>query len=388
MNKMTIGVITGSRADYGLLRWVIKGIKESKELKLHLYVTGMHLSSIHGDSLNEIHNDGILSYTKIETQLSSDTAASVSKSIGLGVIGFADSFSQSRPDLLVILGDRYEVMPAAISALPFQIPIAHLHGGERTEGLIDEGIRHSITKLSHLHFVSTEEYRNRVIQLGECPNRVENVGALGIDNINKLSLLKKEEIENKINFKFGKKNLLVTYHPVTLCFTDQEHEICEILDALETFKDITIIFTMTNADPYSHGIWLKIKQFKKFNPNSLIIENMGSLVYLSILQVVDGVLGNSSSGIIEAPSLQTWTIDVGDRQKGRVKAESVIKCSGKKKDVVKAINQIFSDGSKTMIKKFKNPYGSGGASSKIVQKLKLVTPESLIQKKFYTTINS
>ena len=338
-----ICVITGTRADYGLLRWVIDGLDKSNKLKLQLIVTGMHLSPEYGMTINEIKKDGYKVTKILEMLLSSDTPSGISKSIGLGIIGFADIFHSLKPDLIVVLGDRYEILSACIAAMTARIPIAHLHGGETTEGVIDEAIRHSITKMSHLHFVATNEYKKRVIQLGEDPEHIFQVGGLGIDNIKNLNLLDKKELERTLNFKFAEKNLLVTFHPETLQKMKSGIQLNALLNALKTQSDSKIIFTMPNADTESRILASKIRNFCDKSPNTKLFTSLGQLKYLSCLQYVDAVIGNSSSGLIEMPSFKKATINIGERQKGRISAQSVINCKADKIAIIKALKKVFSE---------------------------------------------
>ena len=378
-----ICVVTGTRAEYGLLRWVIDGLDKSPSINLQLIATGMHLSYEYGMTIREIKKDGYKISNEIEMLLSSDTPVGISKSIGLGIIGFADAYSSLKPDMVVLLGDRFEILSAAIAAMTARIPIAHIHGGEATEGLIDESIRHSITKMSHLHFVATEEYRKRVIQLGENPKNVFNVGGLGIDNINKLSLLSKREIENVLNLYFNKRNLLITYHPVTLEENSSFYQIDQLLHALDQQKETNIIFTMPNADMESRILSKKIKQFCDKKSNAYLFTSLGQLNYLSCLQFVDAVIGNSSSGLLEVPSFKKGTINIGDRQKGRICAKSVINCQAESKAIINAINHIYSEEFRAILSSVNNPYGEGGASAKIVNKLENVGVRGLLKKKFF-----
>lgn len=369
--KINIAVVTGSRADYGLLYWTMKKLQSDKNFNLKIFVTGMHLSFEYGLTYKIIENDGFEICEKIETVLSSDTPSSISKSIGLGIIGFADAFNRHKIDMLLILGDRYEIFAAVIAAHINQIKIAHCHGGELTEGLIDDGIRHSITKFSNLHLVSTDIYGKRVIQLGENPKFVVNVGALGIENIYRLKLLSKYELEKKLNFKFAKNNILVTYHPVTLEKNKTEEKIKMLLDIASGFKDINFYFTFSNSDTFGRVINNKIIEATIKHKNIFSFVNLGQLNYLSLMKNVDCVLGNSSSGIIEAPSFNIYTINIGDRQRGRVRAKSVIDKKENKKEIKEAIEYIFSKNKHTKKKFPKSPYDSGYSSDKIVSSLKV-----------------
>jgi GDP/UDP-N,N'-diacetylbacillosamine 2-epimerase (hydrolysing) len=376
-------VVTGTRAEYGLLRWVIDGSAKSNLLELQLCATGMHLSPEFGLTYKEIEADGYQIDSKVEMLLSSDTASGVTKSMGLGLISFADEFERLKPDLTLILGDRYEIMCAAMAATIARIPIAHLHGGEKTEGAFDEAIRHSITKMSHLHFVAAEEYRNRVVQLGEHPDTVFNVGGLGIDNILNLDLLSRSDLEDSLNFKLGSKNALVTFHPATLEKKTAGAQMEEVLTALKRLEDFNIIFTMPNSDPDSRIIIEKIEKFCLGNAKAIAYTSLGQIRYLSCLKYVDLVLGNSSSGLTEVPSFQIPTINIGDRQKGRIKAESVIDCEPVAAEISKAILKALSHEFREDCKKVENPYGSGGASEKILDLVNSINFNNLINKKFY-----
>ena len=385
MIRRKICVVTGTRAEYGLLYWLMKEIDADPELGLQIIATGMHLSSEFGNTYQQIESDGFVIDKKIDIELSSDSEVGISKSMGLGVIGFASALDDLNPDLCIVLGDRFEIFSAVSAAMIAKIPVAHLHGGEATEGLIDEPIRHSITKMSHLHFTAAEEYKNRVIQLGEQPNRVFNVGALGIDNINKLKLLSKEAFEKAINFKLGKKNILVTFHPVTLENSTAKIQFKELLDALEELQDTKIIFTKANSDTNGRVINSMIDGYVANHNNTISFTSMGQLNYLSALQFVDAVVGNSSSGLLEAPSFNIGTIDIGDRQKGRIKAKSVISCLSIKKDISKSLNKIYSKAFQDVISNTKNPFGTGGASKNIVNIIKNISLNEIVKKTFYFT---
>ncbi|GAB6189625.1 UDP-N-acetylglucosamine 2-epimerase [Marinitoga arctica] len=362
MNKICI--FTGTRAEYGLLYPLMRKIKEENEFELQIIVSGMHLSPEFGLTYKDIEKDGFEINEKVEILLSSDDAIGINKSIGLGLISFSDALKRLDPDVLIVLGDRFEALSIAITAYIMNIPIVHLHGGERTEGALDEGIRHSITKLSYLHFTSTEEYRKRVIQLGESPERVFNVGAIGLDNIRKLKLLKKEELEKELGFKFGMKNILFTYHPVTLNKDKLDVELKEIFKALEDLinGDYSIIITKSNADEGGRKINRYIDEFSLKYPNKILaVTNLGTLKYLSTMQYVDIVMGNSSSGLIEAPSFKIPTINIGERQQGRVKGNSIIDAKPIKKELLKAVQIAESIDRKSIM----NPYDQYGATQKI-----------------------
>ena len=383
MMQKKICVVTGTRAEYGLLYWLMKEIETDKDLELQIIVTGMHLSPEFGNTYRQIEKDGFVITCKVDMLLSSDSEIGISKSIGLGMIGFADAFSDLQPDLIIVLGDRFEIISAVSAAMIAKKPVAHIHGGEATEGLIDEPIRHSITKMSHLHFTAAEKYRDRVVQLGEQPVTVFNVGGLGIDNINKLKLLSKEEFENVINFKLGTNNLLVTFHPVTLETLTAEVQFKELLNSLDELQNTRIIFTKANSDTDGRVINRMIDDFVASRHNTVAFTSMGQLNYLSALQFMDAVVGNSSSGLLEAPSFNIGTIDIGDRQKGRIKADSVISCLPKREDISKSLIKLYSKGFQNKVKNVKNPYGSGGASKKIVNNIKDVNLDEIIKKSFY-----
>jgi GDP/UDP-N,N'-diacetylbacillosamine 2-epimerase (hydrolysing) len=380
---MKICVITGTRAEYGLLYWLMKGIKADNALELQIIVTGMHLSPEFGLTYQEIEKSFQID-KKIEMLLSSDTSVGISKSMGLAQISFAEAFDDLKPDAIIVLGDRYEIFSTVSAAMIAKIPIVHLHGGETTEGVIDESIRHSITKMSHLHFVATEEYKNRVIQLGEHPSTVFNIGGMGIENIKKSTLLTKEEFEESIAFKLNKKNILITFHPVTLEKNTSKKQFQELLDAVDELEDTNIIFTKANSDIDGRVINQMIDQYVLKNSYKAVgFTSLGQLRYLSALQFVDAVVGNSSSGIIEAPSFQIGTINIGDRQKGRIKANSVLDCLPNKHAIIQSLIKIYSNKFQESLKTIQNPYGDGCASKKIIKILKTIKLENLLKKKFF-----
>ena len=379
-----ICVVTGSRAEYGLLRYLMQQIDATSEFKLQIVVTGMHLSPEYGLTYEEIEKDGFTINKKLEMLLSSDTPSAISKSTGLGIIGFSDVFNDLNPDLLVVLGDRYEVLAASMAAMFAKIPIAHIHGGETTQGAYDEAIRHSITKMSWWHFVATEEYKTRVIQLGESPSRVYNVGGLGVDSIQKTNLLSQKELVKNTGIKFGKKNLLITYHPVTLDDGTSQKHFESLLKVLKELKDTYLIFTMPNSDSDGRIIKRMIDDFVKINSKvSISFSSMGSLNYLSTLQFVDGVVGNSSSGLAEAPTFKIGTINIGDRQDGRIKAESVIDSNPDQKSITNTINKLYSKEFQHKLKTVSNPYGKGKATEKIMKILKKTKIPDELKKEFY-----
>lgn len=380
-----ICVVTGTRAEYGLLRPLIKRINEDNELRLQLVVTGMHLSPEFGLTYKEIEEDGFVIDEKIEMLLSSDTAEGISKSMGLAMIGFADTFERLKPNMVVVLGDRYEIFAAATSAMVFRVPIAHIHGGETTEGVLDEVFRHSITKMSYLHFTSTEEYRKRVIQLGEEPSRVFNVGAIGIESIKTLDLLDKKELEQNINFKFGFKTALVTFHPVTLENNTAKDQFQELLNTLDKFDDLKLIFTKANSDIDGRIVNSMIDDYVNKNKDKAIVFNsMGQLRYLSAMKYVDLVIGNSSSGILEAPSFNIPTINIGDRQKGRIQGETIINCRSAEEEIYKSILLGLSADFKEKIKSSVSPYGEGNVTEKILYIIKYSLNKGIeLKKSFY-----
>jgi len=376
-------VITGTRAEYGLLYWLMKEIVADNELELQLIVTGMHLSPEFGLTYKEIEKEFKID-KKIEMLLSSDTSIGISKSMGLAQISFSEAYEELKPDIVVVLGDRYEIFSATSAAMIANIPLAHLHGGETTEGAFDESIRHCITKMSHLHFTATDEYKNRVIQLGEHPNRVFNVGGMGIENIKRLKLLTRDEFEESIDFKLNKKNILVTFHPVTLENSTAKEEFQELLDAIDELKDTNIIFTKANSDTDGRIINQMIDEYvSKESNKSICFTSLGQLRYLSALQYVNAMVGNSSSGLLEAPSFKIGTINIGDRQKGRKKANSIIDCEPNKKSIKKAFKKLYFLEFQNSLVNVKNPYGDGCSSQKIIKEIKKVDLKNILKKSFY-----
>ncbi|BCL60659.1 UDP-N-acetyl glucosamine 2-epimerase [Desulfomarina profundi] len=383
-NKRKICVMTGTRAEYGLLVPLLKKIQNSEKLKLQLIVTGTHLSPEFGLTYKEIPVDGFGIDRKIEMLLSSDSPVGIGKSMGVAQIGFADAFEDLKPDMLVVLGDRFEILSAVSTALIFRIPVAHIHGGELTEGAVDDAIRHAVSKMSHLHFTATDSYRNRVIQLGEQPDTVYRVGALGLENINNIDLLEREEFEKSIDFKLGEKNLLVTFHPETLGENSVGKQFGELLDALDSLDDTKIIFTKPNADTDGRIIIQMIDEYvKKNRENTRAFSSLGQVRFLSALQFMDGVVGNSSSGIIEVPSFGIGTVNIGDRQKGRLFAESVISCRPERKDIEKALEQLYKKEFRESLNTITNPYMGKDVSRKIVTVIEEYNWEKSLKKSFY-----
>jgi GDP/UDP-N,N'-diacetylbacillosamine 2-epimerase (hydrolysing) len=382
--KRTICVITGTRADYGLLKPLIDEIRSDATLIFRLIVTGSHLSPEFGSTCTDIEHDGVPVAERIEMLLSSDTPVSVCKSMGLAVIGFSETYSRMKPDIVVVLGDRYEILCAVEAALMHRIPLAHISGGETTEGTLDDSMRHAITKMSHLHFTSTEVYRKRVIQMGESPEMVFNVGALGIDNIRKMRLLTREELTKELGITFNRYNLLVTFHPVTLDENSGIKHFIILLDELRKLTNTNIIFTKANADTGGRAINDLIDGFVAKQPAaSFVFSSMGQQRYLSTMSQIDAVVGNSSSGIVEAPALKVGTINIGDRQKGRVKAASVIDCLPEKNSIQEAIQQVTSQSFKEQLKCIENPYGRGDAAAKIMKVLGRYELKGLVNKKYH-----
>lgn len=382
--KRTICIVTGTRAEFGLLYWLMKEITDDEALELQLVVTGMHLSPEFGLTYQDIEASGFRIAKKIEILLSSDTPVGIAKSMGLGLISFAEAFAELKPDLLVLLGDRFETLAAAAAATVSRIPVGHIHGGEITEGVMDEAFRHAITKMSWLHFTATEDYRNRVIQLGEHPARVFNTGAPGLDNIRQLPLLAKSELEKALEFPLGKHNLLITFHSVTLEQATAQQQFAQLLQALDDLKDTHLIFTMPNADTDGRIIMQQINDYvAQHHHKARAFTSLGQLKYLSALQYVDAVVGNSSSGLIEAPSFKIATVNIGDRQKGRIMAESVISCPPEHEAIRAAIQKALSPAFKTVLARVQNPYGQAGASTRIKEILKSADLSAELKKTFY-----
>lgn len=380
-----ICVVTATRAEYGLLKCLLDDIQNDPQLELQIISTGSHLSPEFGYTNLQILDDGFRVNKQIEILLSSDTPVGVSKSMGLAQISFAEAFEELRPDLVVVLGDRYELIPIVSAANIARIPVAHLNGGELTEGAIDELIRHAITKLSQLHFTAMEEYSRRVIQMGESPDRVFNIGEVGLDNILRMELLSKSAFEDSIGVKLKQKNLLFTYHPETTQSVDEiAADFNHILAALDTLDDCLIVFTKANADVGGRLINKMIDQYvADHKDKSVAFTSLGQLRYLSALQYVDAVVGNSSSGIVEAPSFRIASINIGSRQKGRVRADSTIDVEVEKQQIIDAIATIYTDAFQERLHTVINPYGQGNSSQKLVSIIKSVDLSKLKSKKFY-----
>ena len=377
-----ICVVTGSRAEYGILRGLMKAIKDDPDFTLQVIATNQHLSKRQGETYNEIERDGFHIDYKVymADDEAPDNANTTAKAISRGVSGFADAFDSLKPDMLIILGDRYEMLAVASTALVYRIPITHLHGGEITEGAFDDAIRHAITKMSHLHFTSTEAYRKRVIQLGEQPGRVFNVGALGVENILKNDFMSKGELETSLHFQITDKCFLCTYHPVTLSNMSSETQVLNLLEALDAYQDFQIIFTYSNSDTSSQIIIKCIQEYVDRNPGRcMFIPSLGQRRYFSALKYMTAVIGNSSSGIIEVPSFGIPTLDIGDRQKGRIAAYSVIHCGYSVDEIKDGLKKVVAYGHKF----FENPYYKEGTCEAILNVIKTYPLDNLVQKQFY-----
>lgn len=380
-----ICVVTATRAEYGLLKCLLDDIKTDKQLKLQLIVTGTHLSPEFGQTNKQIEADGFKVDKKVEILLSSDTSVGVTKSMGLALISFGEAFDELKPDIVLVLGDRYELIPIVAAANMARVPVAHLNGGELTEGAIDESIRHAVTKLSHLHFTAIEEYSKRVIQMGEQPDRVFTVGEVGLDNLQRIKLLSLNEFEQSIGKNLNTKNLLITYHPeTTKDKLEIEHDFRELVSSLNATENTLLIFTKANADVGGRLINKMIDDYVAANKDRAIeFDSLGRLRYLSALQYVDAVVGNSSSGIVEAPSFKVATINIGDRQKGRIRADSTQDVNMCQQEITKAINNIYTKDMIDLLKTVVNPYSKGNSSMNIIKVLKNYDLIKLKTKIFY-----
>ena len=383
MNKRKICVVTGTRAECGLFYWLMKEIQADNALKLQVIVTGAHLSPEFGLTYQMIETNGFVIDEKIEMLLSSDTTVGVVKSMGVALIGFADAFARLSPDIVVVLGDRYEILAAVEAALVENIPIAHIHGGEITEGAIDDSIRHAITKMAHLHFVAAPEYRNRVIQLGEHPEHVYEVGAVGIDNIVKMPLMSLDALEQSLQFPLGKKFFLVTYHPVTVESARCSDALQNLFDALDTFPDYHILISKSNSDAGGRGINHQIDTYVATRKDRVSCHvSLGQVRYLSAMKYASAVVGNSSSGLLEAPVMKTPTVNIGARQKGRLRYPSVIDCSEETGAIADALRKVVSEEFRREWADMEIPYADGKISSRIKNILRDIPLEGLFQKRF------
>ena len=381
-------MLTGTRAEYGLLKPIIGRIQADKDLELCLLVTGAHLEDKFGYTYEEIKNDGFHIDYEIPMQLHSDCPKGILDSMALELQGISDIFEKEKIDMLILLGDRYEILVAAMCALINRVPIAHIHGGELTEGAIDDGIRHAVTKLSALHFVSTDTYRQRVIQMGELPEKVKNVGALGIENIHKVTFLTKEELTEKFGVKWKKPIIMVTFHPVTLENNTSEMQINSLLNVLKKNSQYSYVFTYANADTDGAIINKSIEEFVEGQSDCYVFKSMGQVGYLSMLNNAVAVVGNSSSGIIEAPSFRIPTINIGDRQKGRVRAKSVYNCDSTETEIELAMRHIFAKEFQDICVRVRNPYEQNDTSKKILMYLKEYLYNGCSNKKTFYDIHN
>jgi UDP-hydrolysing UDP-N-acetyl-D-glucosamine 2-epimerase len=379
-----ICVFTGTRAEYGLLYWLLKEMQAEPRIGLQLLVSGSHLASEFGETWRQIVADGFAIDAKVDMLLASDEPVAVAKSMALGLAGVAEALDRLKPDLLVLLGDRYEALAAAEAAMLLRIPIAHIHGGEATEGAIDDSIRHAITKMAHLHFAATELYRERILQLGEAPERVFTVGAPGLDHIDNTKLIDRRELECDLGFQFGDRNLLITYHPATLDPASPAAAVRRLFDALGRMPEVRVIMTKSNADVGGRAINAMVDDYASQRPGRVLaVSSLGQQRYLSVMAQVDAVVGNSSSGIIEAPAMGKPTVNIGPRQQGRARAPSVIDCADDKDAIVAAIGCALSPAAQATAARRESPYGTGGASKRIKDVLATVELEGLLAKRFH-----
>lgn len=379
-----IAVFTGTRAEYGLLYWLMKGIDADPTLTLQTLVSGMHLSPEFGNTWEQIAADGFRIDERVEMLLSSDSPVGIAKSMGLGLIGFADALDRLQPDLLVVLGDRFEALAVCQAALALRIPIAHLHGGELTEGLIDDAVRHSITKMSHLHFASTEAYRQRIIRLGEAPDRVWNVGAVGLENVRRLRPLDMSALADRVQAPLSQPFLLATYHPVTLSADGAIEALRNLLRVFDEFPDHAVLMTFPNADTHGRALIQVLDEYAARHPDRFFLRrSLGQLGYLSAMHHCSCVIGNSSSGLIEAPAVHVPTVDIGDRQKGRIRPATVIHCDESYEGILTAVRQALSSAFQAHCKTASNPYGDGDVAGRIVATLRDVNLDGLIGKAFF-----
>lgn len=382
MTTRRIAVVSGSRADFGLLSRVIAGLRARPGVECQLIVTGSHLSSAHGATATEIESEGVPIRWRVDLGLRSDSALETVKAMGRATIGFADAYAALSPDLIVLLGDRYEILAAASAAAVSSIPVAHLHGGELSEGAVDDALRHAITKLSHLHFVAADQYRDRVIQMGEEPGRVFVVGGLGVDLARHTSLWSRERLARDTGFAFGRRNLVVTFHPVTLDAQQGDAELGALLTALDSLADTHLLFTLPNADVGNAGMRARIEAFVAAHASAWAFPSLGFARYLSFVAASDGVVGNSSSGLIEAPALGVGTVNVGRRQDGRLRASSVIDCDAERAPIEAALGTLFSPAFRAALAEVSNPYGSGGGADDVVRVLAGIEMHGLLAKHF------
>jgi UDP-hydrolysing UDP-N-acetyl-D-glucosamine 2-epimerase len=381
--RRRVCVVTATRAEYGLLYWLLRALQDDPQIELQLVVTGAHLSPAHGMTVRNIESDGFYIAERLPILLQDDSPQGITKSLGLATLAFADVFARLKPDILVLLGDRYEMLGAAQAAMIALLPIAHIHGGEATEGLIDEAIRHSITKMAHLHFVAADDFRRRVIQLGEDPGRVWVVGALGLDNIARLPLLDRETLAAQLGVPLASPCLLVTYHPVTLRLHESGETMQRLLDVVDKIAG-TVILTGVNADTGGSAMREVAERFAIARPRKVLLaESLGALRYLSAVKHADAVVGNSSSGLLEAPALGTPTVDIGERQQGRLRAPSVIHCTAEEQNMAAAIRHALSPAHRLLAARRETPYGTPGAAERMLSVLRVHPLEGLLVKRFH-----
>lgn len=378
-------VVTATRAEYGMLKNVIDRIDKSEKLELCLMVTGTHFVPEYGMTIKEIEQDGYPIAERIDVLMASDTPSAVSKTMGLTMMSFAEAFERQQPDCLVVLGDRYEILAVCSAAMNAGIPIIHISGGETTQGAIDESIRHCITKMSYLHFAGCETYRQRIIQLGEEPDRVYNFGDVGIESIRLVPAMTKQELEESINFSLDKPYMSVTFHPVTLEVQEAEAQMQELLAALENFGDMKFVITKANADAGGRRINKMIDSFVAEHDNCAAYASLGIKRYVNLLRFSEGMIGNSSSGIREAPTIGVPTINIGNRQKGRLQADSILNCAPKKEEIIQAVRKSQTVEFREQARHTVNPYGDGNASERIVRTITdyLYENKICLEKKFY-----
>ncbi len=384
MTERRICVVTGSRADYGLLYWLLREIAADPALELQLAVTGTHLSAAYDLTYRQIEADGFPIHARVDMQLAADDEVAVTKALGRGVIGFADALADLRPDVLVVLGDRYEILAAAQAAMLQRLPICHIHGGESTEGLIDEAVRHAVTKMAHIHCVAAEPYARRVVQMGEQPHSVHVVGATGFDQLANAKLLGRSELEQAIDFELGERNFLLTYHPETLSGMSAEQQLEPLLAALAGFPDARVIITGSNADPAGRRISELLKAYAATQPARYCYhESLGQQRYLSLLQFIDVMIGNSSSGIIEVPAVGKPVVNIGDRQHARLRAPAVIDCPLESAAIHSAIDQALTPAHRALAAERVTPYGTAGAARRIASILRETPLQGILHKRFY-----
>ena len=383
--KRKICFVTGSRAEYGLMYWLMKEVVADNNLQFQLIVTGSHLSAGFGSTAEAIEKDGFSIDYKVHMLLSGDSEVAVTKSMGLGVIGFSDAYDALKPDIVVVLGDRYEIFAAVQAALIFRIPVAHLHGGESCESLIDDPIRHAITKMSHLHFTAADEYAHRVAQMGENPNRVFNLGGPGLDHLFRTNLLEKSQLEKELGCDLSKRTYLITYHPVTLRNNEVSKHYQSLFEALESLSNCTLIFTYSNADTHGGAIPSLVENYKKVSKNHVCcFKSLGSCRYLSLAKLCQAVIGNSSSGLIEIPFLKVPTVNIGERQLGRLRANTVIDCNNDSKSICDAIEYASSAEMTSLCQNPITAYKWDDTSSKIKGVLSEVSLDDILVKRFYS----